>query len=47
MYYNSGKIYGATFELALDPGKYHIVLSNHHSTFSIKNVQLQVASLCY
>ena len=47
VYYNSGKIYGDTFELVLDHNKYHIVLSNQYSDFSTKNVQLKVASLCY
>ena len=45
-YYNSGKIGYGTFDITLNPGEYYIVLSNTYSSFSTKNVQLQVAGSC-
>ncbi len=45
-YYNSGKIESGTFDMYLDSGTYYLVLSNTYSTFSTKNVALQVAGQC-
>ncbi len=45
-YYDSGKVKSGEFDLVLSAGEYYIVMSNQYSTFSTKNVQLQVSSLC-
>ena len=45
-YYSSGKIEYDTFDITLNPDKYYIILSNTYSTFSTKNVQVQVSGFC-
>lgn len=45
-YYNSGKVEYGTFDVTLNPDEYYIVMSNNHSTFSTKTVQLEVAANC-
>jgi len=45
-YYNSGKVEFGTFDLTLNPGDYYVILSNTYSSFSTKNVQLQVSGFC-
>jgi LEA14-like dessication related protein len=45
-YYNSGKVETSTFDLWLDRGTYHVVLSNTYSLVSTKNVALKVAGQC-
>ena len=45
-YYNSGKIESDTFDVTLSQGTYYIILSNLHSDFSTKTVQLQASARC-
>ena len=45
-YYKSNKVESGTFDISLVPGEYYIIMSNEHSIFSAKTVQLQVASTC-
>lgn len=45
-YYNSNKVESGTFDVSLSSGEYYVVLSNEHSTFSTKTVQLQVSANC-
>ncbi len=45
-FYNSGKVEFGTFDVTLNSDDYYIVMSNHHSTFSTKTVQLEVAGSC-
>jgi len=45
-FYNSGKVEFGTFDVTLNPDDYYIIMSNHHSTFSTKTVQLEVAGSC-
>ena len=45
-YYKSNKVESGIFDVVLDPGEYYIIISNEHSIFSTKTVQLQAASTC-
>ena len=45
-YYSSGKVESDTFDVVLNPGEYYVILSNTHSSFSTKTVQLQVSGFC-
>ena len=45
-YYSSGKVEYDTFDFKLAPGEYYIIMSNHHSLFSTKTVQLEAATSC-
>ena len=45
-YYSSGKVESDTFDVVLNPGEYYVILSNTHSPFSTKTVQLQVSGFC-
>lgn len=46
VYYQSGKVEYDTFDKNLSAGKYYIIMSNHHSLFSTKTVQLEAATSC-
>lgn len=43
-YYNSGKVASGNINLQLGPGTYYIVLDNTYSTFSTKDVTIQVST---
>ena len=45
-YYDSGKVEYDTFDTNLEAGKYYIIISNQHSLFSTKTVQLEAATSC-
>ena len=45
-YYQSGKVGTGSFNINLTPGTYYIVLSNLYSSFSTKNVHIQVSYTC-
>ena len=45
-HYNSNKVESGNFDVVLLSGEYYVVLSNEHSTFSTKTVQLQMATNC-
>ena len=45
-YYNSGKAEFGTFDVRVNSGDYYVVMSNNHSVFSTKTVQLEVAANC-
>lgn len=45
-YYNSGEAEYGTFDVAVNSGDYYVVMSNTHSVFSTKTVQLEVAANC-
>ncbi len=45
-YYNSGKVEYGTFDVTVNSGNYYVIMSNQHSSFSTKTVQLEVAANC-
>ncbi len=45
-YYNSGKTEYGTFDVTVNSGNYYVIMSNTHSTFSTKTIQLEVAANC-
>ncbi|WP_179363322.1 hypothetical protein [Nitrosopumilus oxyclinae] len=45
-HYKSNKVESGAFDVTLVPGEYYIIISNEHSMFSTKTVQLQAASTC-
>ncbi len=45
-YYNSGKVASGSFNLALQPGQYYIVLSNTYSSLSTKTVSISSSYIC-